>query len=32
VEQGEASLERMPRGMRDAVAEVLEPDEEIVAL
>jgi hypothetical protein len=32
VEQGEASLERLPRGMRDAVAEVLEPDEQIVAL
>jgi hypothetical protein len=32
VERGEASLERLPRGMRDAVAEVLEPDEEIVAL
>jgi hypothetical protein len=32
VERGEASLERLPRGMRDAVAEVLEPGEEIVAV
>jgi hypothetical protein len=32
VEQGEASLERLPRGMRDAVAAVLEPDERIVVL
>jgi hypothetical protein len=32
VERGEATLERLPRGMRDAVAEVLEPEEEIVAV
>jgi hypothetical protein len=32
VEQGEPSLDRLPRGMRDAVAEVLEPGEEIVAV
>jgi hypothetical protein len=32
VEQGEASLERLPRGMRDAVAEVLETGETIVGL
>lgn len=31
MEQGEASLERLPRGMRDAVAEVLEPGEQVVA-
>jgi hypothetical protein len=31
VEQREASLERLPRGMRDAVAEVLEPGEQVVA-
>jgi hypothetical protein len=32
VEQGEASLERLPRGMRDAVGEVLETGETIIAL
>lgn len=32
MERGEATLERLPRGMRDAVAEVLEPGEEIVAV
>jgi hypothetical protein len=32
VEQGEASLDRLPRGMRYAVAEALEPSEEIVAV
>jgi hypothetical protein len=32
VEQGDASLERLPRVMRDAVAEALEPNERIVAL
>jgi hypothetical protein len=32
VEQGEATLERLPGGMRAAVEEVLEPGEEIMAL
>jgi hypothetical protein len=32
VEHGGASLEQLPRGMRDAVAEVLEPGEGIVVL